>query len=65
MQISAIQIELTYGTIDRYWFWRLDYYLWESRKEIIQGINHLDIADKYIFQSKEVKRTYCATNTTK
>ena len=21
---------LTYGTIDRYWFWRLDYYLWEQ-----------------------------------
>lgn len=20
---------LTYGTVDRYWFWRLDYYLWE------------------------------------
>lgn len=21
---------LTYGTVDRYWFWRLDYYLWEQ-----------------------------------
>lgn len=21
--------EMTYGTVDRYWFWRLDYYLWE------------------------------------
>ncbi|HAH54374.1 MAG TPA: hypothetical protein DCM02_03580 [Flavobacterium sp.] len=25
---------LTYGNIDRYWFWRLDYYLWEQWKEI-------------------------------
>lgn len=23
-------ISLRYGEIDRYWFWRLDYYLWES-----------------------------------
>lgn len=22
--------DLTYGTVDRYWFWRLDYYLWEQ-----------------------------------
>ena len=22
--------QMTYGTIDRYWFWRLDYYLWEN-----------------------------------
>ena len=25
--------KLTYGSIDRYWFWRLDYYLW--KKEVI------------------------------
>lgn len=22
--------ELSYGNVDRYWFWRLDYYLWEQ-----------------------------------
>lgn len=22
--------KMTYGTVDRYWFWRLDYYLWEN-----------------------------------
>jgi hypothetical protein len=42
---------LMYGTIDRYWFWRLDYYLWERRKEIFRN-KSLDIADKYIFRVK-------------
>lgn len=41
--------ELEYPKIDRYWFWRLDYYLWENRKKYY--INEaLEVADKYIFR---------------
>ncbi len=43
---------LTYGYIDRYWFWRLDYYLWEKRSEFFKNESEsLKIADKYLFKS--------------
>ena len=45
--------ELTYGIIDRYWFYRLDYYLWESAlgKQVIQNDNNLDnFIKKYYFR---------------
>lgn len=35
---------LKYGVVDRYWFWRLDYYLWEKRSSIFKD-----------FASKEMK----------
>ncbi len=38
-----------YGNIDRYWFWRLDYYLWEKRDEFFQD-KSLEIANKYVFR---------------
>jgi hypothetical protein len=41
---------LQYGHIDRYWFWRLDYYLWENRTTYFTS-EQRDIADKYIFKS--------------
>ena len=41
--------ELEYPKIDRYWFWRLDYYLWENRKEYFKN-DALDVADKYTFR---------------
>lgn len=31
-----------YGTIDRYWFWRLDYYLWEKRSAIFNDFVDVD-----------------------
>jgi uncharacterized protein with ParB-like and HNH nuclease domain len=42
--------KLEYGQIDRYWFWRLDYYLWENRADYFTGIQK-DIADKYVFKA--------------
>ncbi len=41
---------LQYGRVDRYWFWRLDYYLWENRKELFKNNKALEIADKYVFK---------------
>lgn len=40
---------LEYGAVDRYWFWRLDYYLWENRKDIFTD-KALEIADRYVFR---------------
>jgi hypothetical protein len=42
---------LMYGSIDRYWFWRLDYYLWENRKVYFTKTESFRVADKYIFRS--------------
>jgi uncharacterized protein with ParB-like and HNH nuclease domain len=41
---------LNYGSVDRYWFWRLDYYLWENRAANFTD-KLQDIADKYIFKA--------------
>lgn len=43
-------VSLTYGHIDRYWFWRLDYYLWEKRKELFKD-ELLKVVEKYTFKS--------------
>lgn len=37
-----------YGNIDRYWFWRLDYCLWDKRKEIFE--KNADIVEHYVFR---------------
>lgn len=44
--------------IERYWFWRLDYYLWERRKEKDENGNYRffntkeqNIVDSYVFRS--------------
>jgi len=40
---------LYYGKIDRYWFWRLDYYLWENRAIYFKD-KALSVANKYLFK---------------
>lgn len=44
--------------VERYWFWRLDYYLWERRKEKNENGNYLffntkeqNIVDSYVFRA--------------
>lgn len=37
--------------IDRYWFWRLDYYLWENSKNIFRNEHEREIVDNYVFRS--------------
>ncbi len=41
---------LSYHNIDRYWFWRLDYYLWENRKELFIKEETRAVADNYVFR---------------
>ncbi len=43
----------TYPSIDRYWFWRLDYYLWESRKMIFKECSQEEskAVDNYEFRA--------------
>ncbi|MCR9289035.1 MAG: DUF262 domain-containing HNH endonuclease family protein [Bacteroidetes bacterium] len=43
-------IRLNYGSINRYWFWRLDYYLWERREEFFKDEAKKKIANQYIFR---------------
>jgi len=37
--------------IDRYWFWRLDYYLWEKRNEYFPEGKDLEIVNDYTFRA--------------
>lgn len=42
--------DLSYGEI-RYWFWRLDYYIWKNRKELFKDdVNALTVAENYVFK---------------
>lgn len=45
------KINLQYGSIDRYWFWRLDYYLWEKIDNYFKDAKAKTVADKYIFKA--------------
>lgn len=54
---NLIEERLTYQTIDRYWFWRLDYYLWEHRHSLFSQsgelcifVKYLDLVNNYIFR---------------
>jgi len=42
---------LKYDSINRYWFWRLDYYLWENAEIHFSNSNaNLNVAKKYLFK---------------
>ena len=43
-------ISLNYPDINRYWFWRLDFYLWEHKERHFSE-NLIKIANNYIFRS--------------
>ena len=43
--------ELTYKSDIRYWFWRLDFYIWQHRDELFgKGSPEWHIADNYVFR---------------
>lgn len=52
---------LRYGSINLYWFWRLDYYLWERRSEFFKD-ESLKIAEKYVFRSNRSKEHIAPQN---
>ena len=39
------------GHIDRYWFWRLDYYLWERRNDYFKNEQEREIVSSYVFRA--------------
>src|SRR5690606_30143618 len=45
------KINLTFGKINRYWFWRLDYYLWENRDRYFKEEKSKRIASNYVFRT--------------
>ena len=40
----------TFGKIDRYWFWRIDYYLWEQRDLFFRGQGQKKVVERYVFR---------------
>lgn len=44
--------EMTYDKgIDRYWFWRLDYYLWERKEDYFKTEEEKQIMEEYVFRA--------------
>ena len=44
--------EMSYKNgVDRYWFWRLDYYLWENRVKYFIKEEDREIVDEYVFRA--------------
>lgn len=43
--------DLSYGKVDRYYFWRLDYYLWENRDEHFAHEEDRMIVKDYLFKA--------------
>lgn len=48
---DSTNINLNYGSINRYWFWRLDYYLWERREDLFEEPKTKVIANNYVFRA--------------
>jgi hypothetical protein len=43
--------ELSFGNDARYWFWKLDFYIWQHRNEIFKDSPEaLTVADNYVFR---------------
>ena len=44
--------QLAYGGDNRYWFWRLDFYIWQHRKELFEKESPeiKDIVENYVFK---------------
>jgi len=42
--------QFSYGQIDRYWFWKLDYILWENRELLSLEKDQKDAVDFYTFR---------------
>lgn len=44
--------EMTYDKgIDRYWFWSLDYYLWERKEDYFKTEEEKQIVEEYVFRA--------------
>lgn len=43
-------LSLSYSEVDRYWFWKLDFYIWKHRKTIFTDENIRSVADAYTFR---------------
>lgn len=41
---------LSYRVVDRYWFWKLDFHIWRSRKRLFQDESVRCVADNYMFR---------------
>ena len=49
--------KMDFDHIDRYWFWRLDYYIWERRDELFESSEYLyrfkrfrELVESYVFR---------------
>ena len=42
--------QLSFKVVDRYWFWKLDFIIWQKRREIFTSESARKIANNYVFR---------------
>ena len=47
---SVESLAYDYGP-DRYWFWRLDYYLWENKDQFFENVTDQELVGDYVFRA--------------
>ncbi|NVN95557.1 MAG: DUF262 domain-containing protein [Bacteroidetes bacterium] len=58
------ELSLKYGDIDRYWFWRLDYYLWKAESEKPKDEQNKAIIDYSFKANRSIEHLHPQTSTT-
>jgi len=56
-------LSLKYGDIDRYWFWRLDYYLWEKEVQKAKGLQNDAILEYSFKANRSIEHLHPQTST--
>ncbi|MFZ4797858.1 MAG: DUF262 domain-containing protein [Bacteroidia bacterium] len=56
-------LSLKYGEIDRYWFWRLDYYLWKAETEKPKDEQNKTIIDYSFKANRSIEHLHPQTST--
>lgn len=50
-KLPSVELLSYNNNVDRYWFWRLDYYLWEQKEEYFKNKEELEIVGDYVFRA--------------
>lgn len=60
---KVTNLSLKYGEIDRYWFWRLDYYLWKAEIDKIKEIQNKVILGYTFKPNRSIEHLHPQTST--
>lgn len=50
-KLPSVELLSYNNNVDRYWFWRLDYYLWEQKEKYFKNKEEQECAGDYVFRA--------------